>query len=289
MLCGQGDCRRPDAHSEARRLKGEIAKQLAALGEKLYESGIGPADLRERIVNKDEAIQQAEGSKASTKAFAKRRQALLIELAQSSLATKTIDSSFQESLQAVSTAQEASEKHEQAFAAFKANRPPVNTLRAVIGAAVICIVLTFAAGKGERDKTTSAGAAAQKPAPAAGGKASARSPAKMSYAVSKGFLKGQMTVELAPEVAEEISLKKIVWDRGHELSFLLTWHTWVRNSYPAYPWRYTVRDKDDTELNGGVIVFPGGGLHVGQTVKTDVLISLDNIDEAVLVKILRNP
>ena len=49
--------------SEARRLKGEIAKQLAALGEKLYESGIGPADLRERIVNKDEAIQQAEAIK----------------------------------------------------------------------------------------------------------------------------------------------------------------------------------------------------------------------------------
>ena len=69
-------------HSEARRLKGEIAKQLAALGEKLYESGFGPADLRERIVNKDEAIQQAEASKASTKALAKRRQALLAEMAE---------------------------------------------------------------------------------------------------------------------------------------------------------------------------------------------------------------
>jgi hypothetical protein len=142
-------------HSEARRLKGEIAKQLAALGEKLYESGIGPADLRERIVNKDEAIQQAEGSKASTKALAKRRQALLIDLAQAALAEETIDSSFQESLQAVSTAQEASEKHEQEFAALRATRPPVDTLRAVIGAAVLCVVLLAAFGNREKSQRAS--------------------------------------------------------------------------------------------------------------------------------------
>lgn len=103
---------------------------------------------------------------------------------------------------------------------------------------------------------------------------------KVTYSVSKGFLKGDMTVELSPSAATEISLKEFKID-GNIMTFLLTKKL---DKSGIDPWHYSVFDANGTKLEAGVVNF-SGAIGKGDTVKSNVFIGYDNVKTAVRILI----
>jgi len=164
----------------------------------------------------------------------------------------------------------------------------------------IIVFHTYAAGVGKVDSAASMIQPGRKPAmqktydqklvesgtkPLAGAKTTtnAEPPAEQrtaTYTVSKGFLKGELTVELSPSAADEISLKEFEVD-GNRLVFLLTS---LNSSGRRDPWHYSVFDGKGTKLEAGVVMF-SGAIGVGETVKSHVFIGHDNVSAATRIVI----
>ncbi len=102
---------------------------------------------------------------------------------------------------------------------------------------------------------------------------------KVAYKVSKGFLKGELTVELSPSAAAEINLKEFEVD-GNRLVFLLT--SLEASGRSRDPWHYSVFDGKGTKLEAGVVMF-SGAIGVGETVKSHVFIGHENVSAATRV------
>ena len=79
-----------------------------------------------------------------------------------------------------------------------------------------------------------------------------------SFEVSKGLLSGSMTVELSPEIEDEISISNASCSFG-TVKFIIHWKSPAyRGSVKRYdPWGYTAYDENDVQIDGGSVVIPG--------------------------------
>lgn len=133
------------------QLKGDLEKQKIALGEKLFSTEAGNAQLRKQIAAKDQEIQQATANKDSTTELVAGRRSLLAELADAALAAPTPSAD----VQIVRQAEDALKKHEQEVAAIVSTRPPIDQRRAWIGGLIGLLILAAAAGKDENGESES--------------------------------------------------------------------------------------------------------------------------------------
>jgi hypothetical protein len=97
---------------------------------------------------------------------------------------------------------------------------------------------------------------------------------RQTYSVSKGVLKGSITVELDETTSEEISLGGFSWNAGgDELVCKLTFHKWAGSSTTS-PWRASAYDKAGARLNSTNVHFPEP-LRVGETVRSEIIFLSD--------------
>lgn len=93
-----------------------------------------------------------------------------------------------------------------------------------------------------------------------------------SYSVSKGLLKGSVEVELDGQVAQELDLSNLQWNRDR-IEFTLKWHS--PSTRPGNVWRYTAYDGDSTIIQSGHVDLPGREINLGDSVKSHVWCGAD--------------
>jgi hypothetical protein len=113
--------------------------------------------------------------------------------------------------------------------------------------------------------------------------AALESVASQTFSVSKGILSGSLTVSVAADISDEISVSDFDLDDGR-LYFKLHLNRATGVSSDQSPWHYSVFDSDDTKTDGGAVVF-NGSISPGLTVKADCYI--EDVKPAVKLEIER--
>lgn len=102
------------------------------------------------------------------------------------------------------------------------------------------------------------------------------------FEVSKGFGRGNMAVEVAPDVSSEIAVSDFSLDNG-TLTFKLHWKG-STGGRTRDPWHYSAFDKDGAKVDGGAVGIPSS-MELGQRIKARIVLRREDVKEITRVQI----